>query len=331
MKRMKRWYYGFAALALAASVGFGGCGTGGTTKGKTYVIAEGTQPIAAPVYVAFAKGYFKEEGVAVELASFPTGKLCLDALLGGHADFATVAETPIMHAAFKDQPIRIVTTMHRSRENTFCVGRKDMGVVDGASLRGKTVGVPLGTNAEYAFSAFLAKSGLKTTDLKVINLSPPEMIGPLGKGDLAAVAAWQPHIGRCLASLDSNATVLSFDSVYEETYNIVTSTTATLDDQAAIVKVLKALDRAISYMAQNRAECVGIVSKRIGMEEAELDRLWPIYRFGLDLDRSLVETLTSEGAWAVEAGHQSGAVPDMGKVISADALGAIRPEAVHLQ
>ena len=50
--------------------------------------------VSAGVWTGLDAGYFKEEGVDVDLVSFPTGKLCLDALIGGKADFATAAETP---------------------------------------------------------------------------------------------------------------------------------------------------------------------------------------------------------------------------------------------
>lgn len=294
------------------------------------IIAEGTQPIAAPVYIAYAKGFFKDEGVDVELVSFPTGKLCLDALIGGKADFATVAETPIMHASFKNIPIKIIATMHRSRQNTFCVARKDRGVNAPSDLKGKTVAVPFGTNAEYGLAALLANNGLTLDDLKLINLSPPEMIGPLTNGDVAAVVAWQPHAGRCEKTLGTNGVRLSFDQVYEETYNLVTSNQIAIERKDMTVKVLKALNRAIAYMAKNRNESISIVAQRIGMQTSELERLWPIYNFGLDLRSSLVETLTMEGKWAVKRGHQTGAVPDMQNVISATALRSVKPEGVEL-
>ncbi len=301
-----------------------------TVAAGKLIIAESTQPIAAPVYIAYTKGFFKEEGVNVDLVSFPTGKLCLDALIGGKADFATVAETPVMHASFKNQPIKIVTTMQRSRQNTFCIARKDQGVNAPTDLKGKIVAVPFGGNAEYAFAAFLAKQGLSSSDIKLINLSPPEMIGPLIKGDVAGVVAWQPHAGRCEKALGDNAMHLSFEQVYEETYNIVTSVQIAEEKKDIVVKFLKALDRAITYMSQNREESVGIVAQRIGMEKTELDRLWPIYNFGLDLRSSLVETLTSQGKWAVERGHQTGAIPDMQTVISTVALRSIKPESVDV-
>jgi NitT/TauT family transport system substrate-binding protein len=300
-----------------------------SSTGKV-VIAEGTQPIAGPVYVAYAKGFFKEEGVDVQLASFPTGKFCLDALLGGKADFATVAETPIMHASFKNQPMKIVATMHRSRLNTYCVARKDRGVNVPGDLKGKTVAVPFGTNGEYALAAFLAKNGLTLGDLTLVNLSPPEMIGPITKGDVAGVAAWQPHIGRCEKSLGENGVHFSFDQAYEETYNLVTSTKMAAERGTTVAKILKALDRAVVFMGQNPNEAIEIVAQRIDMEKTELERIWPIYHFGLDLRQSLIETMSAQGKWAVERGHQTGVVPNMRDVVSTAALRSLKPESVEL-
>lgn len=288
--------------------------------GGKVTFAEGTQPIAAPVYVAYFKGYFKDEGLDVDLLGFPTGKLCLDALIGGKADFATAAETPVMFAAFKNLPIKIVATIQRSRENTFCIAKKNQGVHNVADLKGKTVAVPLGTNAEYGFAALLSASKLSLKDLKIVNLRPPEMIGAIADDDIAAVVAWQPHAGRCERALGSNGSRLSFDKVYEETYNIVCKTTTTTQKQQQIVKILSALKRATDYIRSNREDAISIVAKRINMNSKELDQLWPIYHFELNLRSSLLKTMTSEAKWAIESGNATDPIPNMQNMISSASL-----------
>src|SRR3989338_1358488 len=47
---------------------------------------------SAPVFVAEAKGFWKEEGLDVEIKPFVSGRLALDALVGGAVDTATVAD-----------------------------------------------------------------------------------------------------------------------------------------------------------------------------------------------------------------------------------------------
>jgi len=298
------------------------------------IIAEGSQPIAAPIYVAYAKGYFKEEGLNVELLSFPTGKLCLDALIGGKADFATAAETPIMHATFAKQPVKIVATIHRAEENTFCVARKSKGINAPNDLKGKTIAIPIGTNAEYGFYAFLNSQGIKANEVKLLNLSPPEMIGPFSKGNVDAVVGWQPHIGRCEASAGKDTVVFSFKNVYQETYNLVTNNLLAEEKQEITVKVLKALDKAIQFMQADSSESIRIVATRLGMDTAELTKLWPIYHFGLDLKPKLVETMEKEGQWAIEQGqHNSKDKPDnMSTYLAPSALDkAIRKDSVHVK
>jgi NitT/TauT family transport system substrate-binding protein len=61
-------------------------------------IAYSASPDAALAQVAQAKGYYLLEGLDVAPQRHPYGKVALDAMLEGKADFATVAETPVMFA-----------------------------------------------------------------------------------------------------------------------------------------------------------------------------------------------------------------------------------------
>jgi ABC-type nitrate/sulfonate/bicarbonate transport system substrate-binding protein len=301
-----------------------------TTDGKI-TIAEGSQPIAALIYIANEKGYFKDEGLNVELKPFATGKLCLDAVIGGGADYATVAETPIMHAAFSDQPIKVVATIHRAKENTFCIANKTKGINTPADLKGKTIAVPIGTNAEYALSKFLTANGLKSSDIKKVNLSPPEMIGPIAKGNVDAVVAWQPHIGRCEAALGKDGMRFSFASLYTETYNLVTNRILAEDKSDVTVKILKALDRANNFLHANPEESIGIVARRLGMDRVELEKIWPIYNFGLDLKPSLIDVLESEAQWAVDEGQHDKKDILMKNFVSTTALRKVLKDSVFIK
>jgi NitT/TauT family transport system substrate-binding protein len=156
------------------------------------------------------------------------------------------------------------------------------------------------------------------------------MIGPLLKGDADAIVSWEPHAGRALRGLAGNGVRFSLAGVYEETYDLVTSVTMSRDNSATVAKVLRALDRAVTYMNANRVESVDIVARRIGMEKSELDPLWGVYTFGLDLRPALTELLRAEGEWAVEQGYQKPPVPEMSRLIAPDALRMAKPAAVQL-
>jgi ABC-type nitrate/sulfonate/bicarbonate transport system substrate-binding protein len=157
------------------------------------------------------------------------------------------------------------------------------------------------------------------------------MNGEVLKGDVAAVVAWQPYIGRCDSILGINGVEFSFENVYEETYNIVTSVPILENQNKIVIKVLKALDRAIDFMKANPDESIGIVANRIGMEKTELTPLWENYNFGLDLKHSLIETMTLQGNWAIKQGHQNGQIPDMRNVVDTTALKEFKPNSVSIK
>ncbi len=119
------------------------------------IIAEAQQPIAGPVYIAFTKGYFKDEGLDVTLQPQTSGKASLNAILEGKADLSTVAETPIMHAGLREEKTYLIATIHHANANTVIVARKDKGISIPSDLKGKTIGVSVGTNGEFFMDSFL--------------------------------------------------------------------------------------------------------------------------------------------------------------------------------
>jgi NitT/TauT family transport system substrate-binding protein len=147
------------------------------------------------VFVAHVKGYFANEGLNVTLQPHTTGKTALDMALEGRADLATVADIPIMFAVTKGQPVSIVATISTVEKDPGIIGRKDKGILTLASLNGKRIGVTLGTSGHFVLDAFLIRQKLSTDDVTLLDQKPEEHADALMKGDIDAVATWEPYLG----------------------------------------------------------------------------------------------------------------------------------------
>jgi NitT/TauT family transport system substrate-binding protein len=294
------------------------------------ILAEGMQPIVAPVYIADAKGFFKEQGLDVQLVPFAKGKLCLDAVLGGQAQVGTVAETPLMHVGFQKQPIAILATMETATKNTKAVARRDKGILKPSDMKGHKVGVPIGGNAEYFMDVFLKKYGLTRNDLSVINLNPPEMVGAIVRGDIDVGFAFEPHINRAVKQLGDKAIVFTGEDLYRETFDIVSMKDWADKNPETCQKILRALTKACQFIQSNKDESVKIVATRMQMEPAELSSIWENYSFKLTLDQFLMDSLIDQAKWAIDSKTQSGPVPNYAYMFYTEPLRAVEPAAVTI-
>jgi ABC-type nitrate/sulfonate/bicarbonate transport system substrate-binding protein len=302
-----------------------------TNEATKVILAEGMQPVCAPVYIAADKGFFREQGLDVNLVPFSKGKLCLDAVLGGKADVATVAETPLMHVGFGRASIAILGTMHHATKNTKCVARRDKGIAKPEDLKGHKVGVPIGGNAEYFMDKFLQKYGLKREDVIVVNLNPPEMLGAIVRGDIDASFSWEPFITRSVKELGGNAVVFFGEDLYKETFNIVTMRDWADKNPEAGSRLIRALARATDFIHSNQNESIQIVAKHLQMDPQELSSIWSYYTFDVDLDQSLLDAMTAQAEWAIKSGTQKGPVPDYSYMLDTAPLESIGPSRVHVK
>jgi len=297
------------------------------------IIAEGMQPVAGPVYVAYEKHFWKDLGLDVELVSFTSGRLCLDAVLSGKADAGTMAETPIVNAAFQGAPIYVVAGIHQSQKNTKVIARTDRGVSKPLDLKGHKVGVSIGTNGEFFMDQYLKRIGLTRKDLQVVNLRPEDMAPSVIRADVDACFTWEPHIQNAKKKLGDAAVIFANDGVYKETYNIVTTQNGAKSKPKELSLLLQGLSKAIDYMRDNPDDSIAIVSRHAGLDADLLKNIWSDYVFELSLDQSFLDLLNEEAKWSKANGTAPPAseIPNYRLFILTEPLKAVKPEAVNIK
>ena len=298
---------------------------------KKIIIAEGQQPIAGLVYIAFTKGYFEDEGLDVTLQPQTSGKACLNAVIEGKADFGTVAETPIMLAGLREEKTSIIATIHHANENTVVVARKDKGISTPNDLKNKKMGVSVGTNGEFFMDSFLIVHGISRSEIEAVSLKPEEMFYALVNGEVDAVSTWNPHVINLQKELGDNGIIFYGEGIYTETYNLVTMQDFVNNNPETTKKVLRALINAVEFIKESPDESSNIIADYIGMDRAQLTELWDVFSFEVTLDQSLLVTLEDEARWAIKNKlTDKTEVPDYLDYIYLDALEEVKPEAIGI-
>ena len=123
---------------------------------------------AVLVHIAFAKGFFAEEGLDAIPQPYAFGKLALESVLEGKADLAAVGDTPFVFAVMNGKKITTIATILASNRNNAIVARKDRGIAKPSDLLGKKIGVTFGTTGDFFLYSFLRFHGI---DEKQVNAS----------------------------------------------------------------------------------------------------------------------------------------------------------------
>lgn len=92
----------------------------------------------APEYVALSQGFFKDEGLDVELQTIPGGDKTMTALLSGAIDVALVGSETSIYVAQQgaDDPV-INFAQLTQRDGTFLFARKAEGEFSWEQLKGR--------------------------------------------------------------------------------------------------------------------------------------------------------------------------------------------------
>lgn len=294
-------------------------------------VAYTTSTSAVLVHVALNNGYFKAEGLEVTSQPETSGKAALDAVVEGKADFATVADTPIMFAIARGHKIYIIAEIQTSTKNEGLVARKDSGINRPADLKGKKIGVTLGTTGDFFMDTFFLHHGIDRKRVKIIDLKPEEMSAGLSQGQVDAVSIWNPVLQTLKKELSEKGIVFFDEHIYTELFCVVTGQDFAKKNPGAIIRFLRALIKAEEFVKQHPETTRKLIGQFTHTDKAILDDIWDGFNFRVSLNQSLLVNLEDQTRWAKKYRLTGGApMPNYLDYIYFDGLQAVKPEAIRI-
>lgn len=260
-----------------------------------------------------------------------SGKAALEGLLHGKSDFATVAETPIVFAVLKGSEISVLATIETSTKNEAIIARRDLGIASAADLKGRRIGVTIGTTGDYYLDLFLVIQGMARKDVTIVDLMPEEMTSALVERKVDAVSTWAPLVTNLRKALGDHGVMLQGEGIYTGTFNVVSSKEFPRQRPETIKRLLRALVKAEGFIVANPEESQNIISEFSGIDQESLAGIWNDFQFNLSLNQSLLFTLEDQARWAVRSGlTQHREIPNFLESLYFDGLQAVKPESVRV-
>ncbi|MDP2805474.1 MAG: ABC transporter substrate-binding protein [Gallionellaceae bacterium] len=274
----------------------------GVQAGETLTIAVSKSPLSLPIYVAESQGYFSSEGAQVKLDEVIGGHRSLKKLLDGEADLATASEAVVMFNSFRRNDFAVIATFVSSRDDVKIVVRKEANITKPKHLVGKRIATVVGSASHYYLDTWLLFHDIDPKSVKVVNIHPEGMQAALSKGEVDAVAIWEPYSYNLSKAL-VGSTVLPNVGIYDLTFNLIVHKKLMGMRDEELVKVLRALARAQQFIKDEPLKAQAILRTRLQLEQAYIDWIWSRNHYELSLDQTLISTLESEARWARQEGH----------------------------
>ncbi|MFD0694648.1 ABC transporter substrate-binding protein [Paenibacillus sp. GCM10027628] len=266
------------------------------TKDVTLVGVRDAQ-ISSQQIIADKLGYFKEAGLNVTSQLIESGPDIGPMVAGGSAPVSI--QTNFMDIILKSSnvPVKIVAPLAQIAGTQAVVGSKKLELKSAKDLEGKTIGIPNGADVKIAIDNMGKELGVDVSKIKYVNLAPSDAVVALQKGDIDAMACWEPFITKAIQGggkfLFSGTKSELPDKKGNVNWMSVHTTIQVSDDYIkknpnTIKAILAALKKATDYININRKDAIKILAPELHLSEEELTQIMDRNVYAMVVDDTYV-------------------------------------------
>jgi ABC-type nitrate/sulfonate/bicarbonate transport system substrate-binding protein len=167
-------------------------------KTKTVILASGLGPPFFAYQTAIDGGFMKKHDVNAEIRMFPSGVESIIAVGAGEAHVSNGSCSTVMRNRANGSKMLVVARNVLNPNEHKLIASAEVKKPD--DLKGKKVGYLLASSTDWYASKYFAAFGLKegtgADAVTLLNISAPEWIPALQRGDIQAFFGWDPWVTR---------------------------------------------------------------------------------------------------------------------------------------
>ncbi|MFA5112106.1 MAG: ABC transporter substrate-binding protein [Desulfobaccales bacterium] len=317
----------FLLILWAGTCGPTGCSPHGGPPEKI-TIGTNLNAMVGLLFIAKTQGYDQAHNLEIILKSYQTGLEPVRELKAGRLDLASCAEFALVQEIFAGGAgLRCLATIS-SGEVDELIARRDRGVNRPEDLKGKTIGVPRKTSAEFFLGRFLTFNHISLGEVSVVDVNPFDLADTLAAGKIDAVLIWEPITHDIKKKLGNNAVAWPAQEG-QKVYRLLLSREEVVKKKtAALEKLMRALAQAAEFAREQPAEARAIVSQWLKVPVSDLQAP---KKYDLFLEQVLLLAMEDQARWMIENKlTDQTRVPNYLEYIDAEVLLKVTPQAVRI-
>lgn len=215
------------------------------------------------------KGFFKDEGLDVE---FITTKNAVEGLTSKDVDIADVATTTAIIAAGKGAPIKIVSSMFRTKGPFYLIAAPGINSVE--DLKGKKVGAAVfGSGLDVYTQKILQKHGLTKDDVTyVANGAQEAAYASLESGQVDATIIHEPFASLVEVTGKGKLLAKGWDYLPNFHTGVLASRNDFIEKKPELIeKLLRAYFRSQEYAKEHTDEYKAYFLANVKVDEKAVD------------------------------------------------------------
>ena len=215
-----------------------------------------------PMFLARDKGFFKENGLDVELQIIEDAALYMAAVAAGQLDGNASTIDEIMKYRSEEFCFKAVVALDDSFGGDGVLVRDDVNSLK--NLKGKQVGMNQGSVSQFWFNILLKREGMTEADLEITNMTADDAATAFIAGQIPAAVTWEPHLSLVRTKKEGKVLI---DSTQTPglIVDVVDLTCDYIDKNPKDVEAFtKGLYKAVEFIKTNPDEANAIMAKGVG-------------------------------------------------------------------